>query len=267
MICRCQCRSCGNPFQFDSNEFAKVSENNSVIFGQAIPCPHCSNFTSVYISKSALPKSSKTWIKITAAIVMAASAVIIVFAAVPLFLLRNVRSVSLQTNRIQTLYRYPPLTSAEESQAKNALAKMRHTHDEVRDIDWWSSGDGNLKNDFRLYIGQLQSGEAVLRLKVTYYGEDWIFMHSLAVKADDELFNIRFKGQAITDNSSSGVWEIYDELAGGDILMIEEATMSSNCIVRMEGKYNYDLRLTAEQKYQLSQTLLAYRYLGGNFPR
>jgi hypothetical protein len=54
MIAKCECQYCSGPLEFEVTDFQESGQGpNGKIFGQYIPCPHCSKQTIIYLEKSA----------------------------------------------------------------------------------------------------------------------------------------------------------------------------------------------------------------------
>ena len=163
---------------------------------------------------------------------------------------------------------FPALTQAERAKAQQIIRGMDITRDEVENVTWYEH-PGKIGMDVSLYVGVFPSGNPVLRFKMRYQGDDWIFIKQFLVRADSELLTIKPKEELDRQNSDSHVWEIYDEPVGDNIDTILKIINSRKCIIRFEGeKYYYDYRVTDRgAESSMAQVLLVYRYLGGNFEK
>ncbi len=101
---------------------------------------------------------------------------------------------------------------------------------------------------FILYISFYQKNP-ILRFKVKYYDDDWLFVHSFKVAADDYRWQspeYDFK----RDNASGDVWEWIDIPATEKEIEVSKAlAISENSIIRFQGNQYYsDKKLEADQK-------------------
>jgi predicted RNA-binding Zn-ribbon protein involved in translation (DUF1610 family) len=163
---------------------------------------------------------------------------------------------------------FPPLTSAEVTQAKQIITdKMNVTHDDVKDTTCYQFNYG-YETSVSLYIGVTPNQTAFLRLHMWYYGDHWIFTKQFLVRADNELLTISPKKEMEQKNGGSDVWEIYDEPAEENINTIYKIIRSKSCTVRFDGDHSYsDYTITDGDRVNMADSILAYRYLGGNFEK
>lgn len=156
-----------------------------------------------------------------------------------------------------------------EAERKAALAKLdknlKKSTDEIREITWIShKGEPLLSNKMALYFGTEKGSASTypLRLKFQYYGDDWLFVQSVIVKADDKAFdlgNLDFE----RDNSSGTVWEWSDEPLSNR-KMLDAVLAAKKVIVRFNGRqYYHDFVLPETQKQAMKDILLAWERYGG----
>lgn len=154
----------------------------------------------------------------------------------------------------------------EEKRLASALQRMSKKTDKIEGVDWYrdkSSPAYNNQNGFFIYIGKRSTGAPWLRLRIQYFAEDWLFIESFIVAADDQRFESgRVKFERDHD---SEIWEWYDEnLTNADLQMIKSIIASKEAVIRFNGRqYRKDNTITASQKAALQNALDAYKALGG----
>ena len=95
---------------------------------------------------------------------------------------------------------------------ERAIGNMKKSTDEIRDISWVSHSNAPILGNFvSVYFGSRKDSAASypLRLKLQYYGDDWLFVRSVTVKADDKVYELG-KLDFERDHSSGSVWEWID---------------------------------------------------------
>lgn len=149
---------------------------------------------------------------------------------------------------------------------ERALGNMKKSTDEMTNITWISHRNAPVSGKHvSVYFGSRKGSAKIypLRLKLQYQGDDWLFVHSVIVKADDtvyELDNLKFE----RDHSSGTVWEWID-------MPIENHRMLNHClsakrvVVRFNGaQYYNDFILPKGQQTQLREVYQAWKVMGGN---
>jgi hypothetical protein len=157
---------------------------------------------------------------------------------------------------------------ADKRKKEQALASMYVKNDKFEGIKWYydrATYSQYAGNKFQLYIGKRESGDPWLRLKMQYYGSDWIFWDTLEIKVDKEKYSIEpgyFEVER--DNSGGNVWEWYDMSPDSyELEMIKEIIKSKSTVLRFSGKYRADRTLSQAQKKAFENVLLAFETLGG----
>jgi hypothetical protein len=163
----------------------------------------------------------------------------------------------------------PASHSAEKSpEYKAALAQMRITKDEVKGVSWYedkSSPKYANANGFYLYAGAAKGSNPTLRLRIQYYGDDWLFIEKYFFNVDGKTLTINpGYGDVETDNDTK-VWEWFDTKPNSSELdLIKSIVKSKKAIMRLEGsKYYKDVVISAAQKKALGRVLTVYAGLGG----
>ncbi|MNY85831.1 hypothetical protein D3C78_20310 [compost metagenome] len=158
---------------------------------------------------------------------------------------------------------------ADEKRLAAAVSYMTITSDEMTGITWYkdpSTTEYIDVNSFYAYVGK-RDDSLVLRLKIQYQGDDWLFINSYTIKADDETFKLTMEyGDVQRDNGYGGVWEWIDIPATQDnIKMLKAIAKAKKTTVRHEGDTSYhDRVLTAKETQAISKVLDAYEALGGS---
>lgn len=152
-----------------------------------------------------------------------------------------------------------------ELERKRATAAMKVERDDVREIDWYRDrSTRTLANQVHLYFGAQSDRVLPLRLVFQYYGDDWLFVKRITVKADDRVFTLPF--DAKRDNSGGKVWEWSDQVVDDQSAKAVEAMLTAKMTtIRFEGdKYYHDLKLSSAQRTALANVAKAHAALGGS---
>lgn len=148
---------------------------------------------------------------------------------------------------------------------ERAIGNMKKNTDEIKDITWVSHRNApTLGNSVSIYFGSNKDSAASypLRLKLQYYDDDWLFVRSVTVKADDkvyELGDLEFE----RDHSSGSVWEWID-MPVKDHEMLNHWMTAKRVVVRFNGdQYYRDFPLPQRQQIQLQEVYRAWKIMGG----
>lgn len=156
-----------------------------------------------------------------------------------------------------------------ERERKVALAAMFVKTDSFEGIDWYydrATYSSYAGNKFRLYIGERSFGGPWLRLRMQYYGSDWVFWETLTISVDGEKFSISpGYSEVDRDNGGGDVWEWYDMAPSpANLEMIRKIINSNNTTLRFQGDtYHADRVLSSAQKRAFKNVLVAFEALGG----
>jgi hypothetical protein len=55
MIAKCDCQSCGQPMEFDADQFERSGDTTHRVLGQSVTCPNCGKSTQLYITRHSPP--------------------------------------------------------------------------------------------------------------------------------------------------------------------------------------------------------------------
>jgi len=143
------------------------------------------------------------------------------------------------------------------------LLDMKIDKDEV-DRKYFISPRGNiLRSEAKLYIG-FNDMDKWLRFKVKYYGDNWLFVNSYKIAADDYRWQsprMVFK----RDHSSGSVWEWIDVPASKQEIEIAKAlAYAETATIRFQGsKYYSDKQLKKDQKESIKKILNLFSLMDG----
>jgi hypothetical protein len=162
----------------------------------------------------------------------------------------------------------PAFAVEKSAEFKAALAQMSIKNDQVKNIKWYqdkSSPKYVNRNGFYLYVGASPNFSTTLRLKIQYYGDDWLFIEKYIFNVDGDVYEINPDyGDVETDNDSK-VWEWLDiSPNSSQVSMLKAISKSKKTIMRLEGsKYYKDVVITSAQKSAIKRVLVVYAGLGG----
>lgn len=148
---------------------------------------------------------------------------------------------------------------------ERAIGNMKKTTDEIEGITWVRHRNAPILSKYvSVYFGS-KSGSAAsypLRIKFQYYGDDWLFVRSVTVKADDKVYELG-KMNFERDHSSGSVWE-WSDLPVKDHQMLNHWMNAKRVVVRFNGdKYYKDFTLPQGQQVQLRDVYQAWKVMGG----
>ncbi|MDZ7663153.1 hypothetical protein [Thiohalophilus sp.] len=150
---------------------------------------------------------------------------------------------------------------ASQATIAEALLSFRITHDEVENRYFIQPKGSALRNEARLYIG-VKPDKTWLRMKIKYYGDDWLFVRSYKVAAD----SFRWESPSLEferDHSGGNVWEWIDKSpTDEDLRNMRALAAAANPIIRFQGRQYYsDFKLTGEQQSSITSILRLYELL------
>jgi hypothetical protein len=170
----------------------------------------------------------------------------------------------------KTAQKLPPLTEQERIRAMGVLSNMKTSHDNIRGTAFYQLKPDSMYKDYAmLYVGRNSSGSGKpwLRLKIKYYDDDWLFIRSYTIKADDQVFELRPEYNEVErDNDAGDVWEWCDISADKHKTIINAMINAASITVRHNGdQYYKDRELTGDELRWMRDTFLVYRYFGGEW--
>jgi hypothetical protein len=148
---------------------------------------------------------------------------------------------------------------------ERATKNLKQDVDEIRGITWMKHKSALVSGKYAsLYFGT-RNGSASgypVRLQVQYYDDDWLFVRSLTIKADEKTYELRgldFK----RDHSSRSIWEWVD-MPVTDHEMLAHVMSAKRVIIRFHGNtYDSDFTLPSAQQNQMREVYAAWRGMGG----
>lgn len=156
----------------------------------------------------------------------------------------------------------------EEERRLSAVKRMKKNYDDVSGQTWYENPyfthytNSNLTS---IYIGQSNSN-VWLRLKMSYYGDSWIFFENAYLSYDGKTLNIPFDQyqDKKTENDSS-TWEWIDVRVSDDMLtFIRQMVNGKDIKMRLSGKYTKTRNLSTNEIKAIKDILLAYDVLVSN---
>lgn len=148
---------------------------------------------------------------------------------------------------------------------ERAIGNMKKDTDEIKGITWISHRNAPiLAKHVSIYFGSSKGSAAnyPLRLKLQYYGDDWLFVRSVTVKADDKVYELG-RLDFERDHSSGSVWEWID-MPVKDHEMLNRWITAKRVVVRFNGdQYYNDFTLPRGQQAQLREVYQAWKIMGG----
>lgn len=120
------------------------------------------------------------------------------------------------------------------------------------------------ENNMHLYVAQTKSNDLVLRLKIMYAADNWLFAKQVDLKAGDQVFSIDTPTWK-RDNGSGRIWEWIDRpVKTGDLAALT-AAMREPTTIRVTGKQYYDDRkLRDKERAELQAAFDLFEALGGD---
>ena len=154
----------------------------------------------------------------------------------------------------------------EEKEARlSAVNKLKKNTDDVSGNTFYQTKrftHYNNENLVSLYIGFKTS--AWLRMKASYYGDDWIFFDKMYLSYDGNTREIIFNQyqDKDSDNGSGNVWEWVDIAVDKALIDYLGAFLDSeNAKIRFQGKYTNTRTLSKKEKTAMKEVLLAFDVL------
>jgi hypothetical protein len=144
-------------------------------------------------------------------------------------------------------------------------ANLRKNTDEIKGVTWIShKSQPVLDNYMSLYFGTKNGSASIypLRMKFNYYADSWLFVKSVTIKADDQVFSLD-KMDFERDNGSGSIWEWSDSPVE-DMAMLNKIISAKKVVIRYDGRqYYHDFVLPEAQKNAMKEILLAWNRYGG----
>ena len=154
---------------------------------------------------------------------------------------------------------------AEKKKRMMAVNKLKKKYDDVSDITWYHNPyftHYTNSNHTSIYMGK-KGTSAWLRLKMSYYGDDWIFFEQAFLSYDGNTQEIPFdKYQDKKSDNDSETWEWIDITVDDNLLsFLQDMVKGKNIKMRLSGKYTKTRNLSTTEINGIKDVLLAYDVL------
>ena len=154
---------------------------------------------------------------------------------------------------------------AKEEKLK-ALKKLKKNHDDVSGITWYKNPyftHYTNTNLLSIYLGQ-GSFNPIVRLMMSYTGDDWIFFEKAYISYEGQTKEIIFNqySDKETENSGGAVWEWIDVKADDETIdFLEKFAKSTDAKMRLSGKYSKTRNLSKNERQGIIDVLNGYYLL------
>jgi hypothetical protein len=155
--------------------------------------------------------------------------------------------------------------AATKREVATAMASMLKTRDTMRSVTFWQDRAAprfvNSRSWVGAYIAQSELSPPVLRLRIVYTGENWLFIERYLFKVDGQSFSLTpesYGAESVErDNGSGGIWEWWDVVAEGERLRLLHALADAkSATVRYEGRQYYrDRSIGVEERRAVKRVL------------
>lgn len=158
------------------------------------------------------------------------------------------------------------IAAAEKAKRMQAVNKLKKEHDDINGTTWYSNPyfkHYNNSNHVSLYMGKGKTGKPWLRLKMSYYGDSWIFFDHAYLSYDGNTMEIPFNeyNDKKSDNDTE-CWEWID-VAVSDIILnyLRKMVNGKSVKMRLSGKYSKTRDIPKKEIDGLRDVMLAYDVL------
>lgn len=154
------------------------------------------------------------------------------------------------------------IKTIKQSQINSLKAYMRTNYDNVENITWIKDKTSPIyvnSNGFYLYMGKDKDNYVWLRLKVSYYGNDWIFWKTMIFNIDGQKTSFTLPYGEVKHDNDTMVWEVADLPYDNYADLINKVINSKITILRLQGDdHHYDKTITQTEKQALKRVLDYY---------
>lgn len=179
---------------------------------------------------------------------------------------KEAQSINDEVLKIEETRRQEAERKAEEARQEKlkALKKLKKKPDDVSGITWYYNPyftHYNNRNLTSLYMGDKETSQPWLILKMSYQGDDWIFFEKAFLSYDGNTKQIPFNkyDDKETENSGGGVWEWIQVSVTSDMeSFLREFAKSKNAKMRLSGKYTETRTLTYNERRAILDVLNGY---------
>ncbi len=154
-----------------------------------------------------------------------------------------------------------------DAKTKAVLSKMGSDYDDIKKTTtYYDKGfpPSYWQSVVMLLIDKPDNGQPTLWMKVTYHGDDWLFVNKYIFNIDGVNYN--YIPLSVSRDNNSTVWETSVTLVGDDEMKIINAVLAgTKTKMRYEGdKYYKDRDITAAEKTAMQNVLATYAALKNN---
>jgi hypothetical protein len=156
--------------------------------------------------------------------------------------------------------------AAEKAKRLQAVNKLKKDFDDVSGITWYYNPyfvHYNNSTHVSVYIGKKSTSAPWLRLKMSYYGNNWIFFENAYLSYDGTTISIPFdKYQEKKTDHYTDCWEWIDVSVSDTLLSFLQQMIKGKVVKsRFDGKYTSTHILTKQEIKGIEDVLLAYDVL------
>lgn len=158
------------------------------------------------------------------------------------------------------------IAAAEKAKRMQAVNKLKKKYDDVSGTTWYYNPYFTHYNDSNrasVYMGKKENGKPWLRLKMSYYGDGWIFFENAYLSYDGNTLEIPFdKYKDKESDNYTSCWEWIDVSVNDRILTFLKKMVDGKSVkMRLSGKYNETHTLSKKEVDGIRDVLLAYDVL------
>lgn len=162
-----------------------------------------------------------------------------------------------------------PFIKLSSDEIKDALSKMRVRKDDMTNMAFYysklNSKYDNVK-EFGFYVAKPKTGVPVLRYRIKYADDSWLFIKYYDIKFDDRIVRIApdYGNNIERENGYGGIWEWLDEAVDEEFITIDSISKSSDVKIRYNGsQYYHDRAVSDKELKAMREVIMAYYALGG----
>jgi hypothetical protein len=155
-----------------------------------------------------------------------------------------------------------------DSIAAVLLKSVRVSKDEFKGVTFYqakTTPQYTNRNSFHIYLARPNSGTTLIRLRMQYKDDDWLFIKKAQMKVGDKIFSIDSQDWE-RDNGSGEIWEWLDRpLSTGDLGMLRAIVDNPSTIRYTGDKYHDERKLSETERKNIELILNLFQALGGDF--
>ena len=137
--------------------------------------------------------------------------------------------------------------------------------DKIEKVRFYSARPPKLTTKVDAYIALPDDKLPFLRMKTTYFGDDWVFYDSVKVMVDDQIIyekNFR-RSDIATNNSGGSVWEVADFVVDdAELRALTAIASAKSATIRFSGnERRHDHEITKKERRDIQRVLEVYSEL------